>query len=74
MQVIELVVYGTFSGLLGGGLASAATFYLINRQAKVIQANIRKEAKAMSEKFKAIGLDNLSSELMQNEGSNQNWQ
>lgn len=74
MTVIEMVVYGVFSGLVGGGLASGLTFFLIERNAKIIQKKITEEANKMREKFQAVGLDNINSEFMQNEGSNKNWQ
>lgn len=74
MTTIEMIVYGVFSGLLGGTLASLATFVMLDRNAKKIQKQIREEAESMKQKFQTMGLDNINSEFMQNEGSNRNWQ
>lgn len=73
MTVVEIVVYGVFSGLVGGGLASIGTFLLIERSSKKIQANIKEQAKKMSEEMKLAGLNDINSSLMQNVGSNKNW-
>lgn len=64
MSTIEILVYGVFSGLLGGGLASLATFLLIHYNSKKIQKLIQKEAESMSQEMKLNGLDQMNSAMM----------
>lgn len=70
MGTIEILVYGVFSGVLGGGLASVATFLIIERNSKKIQKVIKKEAKEMSEQMKLNGLNEINSNMTK---VNKNW-
>jgi energy-converting hydrogenase Eha subunit G len=70
METIEILVYGVFSGLVGGVLASAVTFYLIERNAKIIQRKLAKEVKVMSEQMKLSGLDQINSNIA---NGNKEW-